>query len=462
MSPLSIENSPIRGLRKITLDLRKDERGWFEEFWQAEKFRSLELAFFEPRQSNISFNLDAGVTRGLHAEPWSKLVTVASGRVFSAWVDLRVGAHYGHVHFDVIEPGTAYFVPKGVANSYQALENGTAYAYLVDGLWTEGLLYPALNAFDPELAIPWPIGSEGASMSPKDLANPSLAELHVGQKPIVIFGGGQLSKALQERFPSGSVFTREDFDFSEVDQDFLYAQVPFNSVVINAAAFTKVDKAETREGFELAMKANYLFPKKLAEVCLRRSATLIHVSSDYVFSGDDPVSEYSEVDQPNPRSKYGVSKLLGDLAVSRSPHVYIVRTSWVFGNGDNFFRTIRRLSANLSETNVVSDQFGRPTSARELARFIQFVIEDAPDFGIYNLTCSGPRTSWFELAQITVRQQGLSESVIKPISTADYEQGKNMAPRPKNSCLDLRKTRSVGFEPKDWRMELNQFLESWN
>ncbi len=462
MSALSIENSNIKGLRKITLDIRKDERGWFEEFWQAEKFRFLDLSFFEPRQSNISFNLDAGVTRGLHAEPWSKLVTVASGRVFSAWVDLRMGANYGHVHFDVIEPGTAYFVPKGVANSYQALENGTAYAYLVDGLWTEGLVYPAINAFDPELAIPWPIGSENALVSPKDLANPKLAQLDIGKKPIVIFGGGQLSKALQGRLPSATVFRRENFDFSEIDQDFLYEQVPFNSVVINAAAYTKVDAAETREGFEQALKVNYLFPKHLAEVCLRRSATLIHVSSDYVFSGDDATLEYCEVDQPNPKSNYGASKLLGDLALSRSPHVYIVRTSWVFGDGDNFFRTISRLAADRDEIEVVADQFGRPTSSRELARFIEFIIQDNPDFGTYNLSCSGPKTSWFELAQFTVGQLGLPQSVIKPISTADYERGKNLAPRPKNSSLDLRKTISNGFEPKDWREELERYLESLN
>ena len=125
--PLAIEKTPIPGFLRIDLTVHGDNRGWFKENWQREKMLALGLPDFGPVQNNISFNNEIGVTRGIHAEPWDKFVSVATGRVFGAWVDLREGPSFGAVYTCEIDPSVAVFVPRGVGNSYQTLEPNTAY-----------------------------------------------------------------------------------------------------------------------------------------------------------------------------------------------------------------------------------------------------------------------------------------------------------------------------------------------
>jgi len=172
----SFQSTPIPGLLKVTLDIRKDDRGWFEEVWHQEKWRNSPLASFSPKQQNASFNDSLGSTRGFHAEPWNKLVTVVSGLAFCAWVDLRKNESFGHVHYSEVSPGAAYFVPAGVANAYQSVINGTSYVYLVDDHWHPGVAYPAVNAFDLSLNVPWPFSADSAIMSEKDSENPMLSD----------------------------------------------------------------------------------------------------------------------------------------------------------------------------------------------------------------------------------------------------------------------------------------------
>ena len=134
---MRITETAIPGLLSIDLDVHGDNRGWFKENWQREKLTSLapELASFQPVQNNISFN-HAGATRGLHAEPWDKLISVAQGKIFGAWCDLREGSEsFGEVITHEIGPETAVFVPRGVANGFQALED-TSYSYLVNEHWS--------------------------------------------------------------------------------------------------------------------------------------------------------------------------------------------------------------------------------------------------------------------------------------------------------------------------------------
>ena len=138
--PLAIEETPIPGFLRIDLTVHGDNRGWFKENWQREKMLALGLPDFGPVQNNISFNNEVGVTRGIHAEPWDKFVSVAAGSVFGAWVDLRQGSPtYGRVFTATLDPSRAIYVPRGVGNSFQALEDGTAYTYLVDAHWSAGL-----------------------------------------------------------------------------------------------------------------------------------------------------------------------------------------------------------------------------------------------------------------------------------------------------------------------------------
>jgi len=138
---------------------------------------SLGLPKFEVVQNNFSFNAEAGVTRGLHAEPWEKYISVANGKVFGAWVDLRKGDGFGKVLTLEITPDKAVFVPRGVANAYQTLEPNVTYTYLVNEHWSPDAKYASLNLFDPKLDIKWPISTDKAIISDKDSANPMLADV---------------------------------------------------------------------------------------------------------------------------------------------------------------------------------------------------------------------------------------------------------------------------------------------
>ena len=143
----------------IDLDLRADNRGWFKENWQRRKMIAAGLPDFGPVQNNVSFNAAAGATRGIHAEPWDKLVSVATGRIFGAWVDLRPGESFGAVFTCELGPETAVFVPRGVGNAFQTLVDGTAYSYLVNDHWSAAARdsYTFLNLADETVAIDWPI-----------------------------------------------------------------------------------------------------------------------------------------------------------------------------------------------------------------------------------------------------------------------------------------------------------------
>lgn len=134
---LSVAETGIEGLMVVDLAVHGDSRGWFKENWQRAKMTALGIPDLRVVQNNISYNDSRGVTRGIHAEPWDKFISVARGSVFGAWVDLREGsATYGKVFTCTLDPSKAIYVPRGVGNSFQALEDGTAYTYLVDAHWS--------------------------------------------------------------------------------------------------------------------------------------------------------------------------------------------------------------------------------------------------------------------------------------------------------------------------------------
>ena len=177
LKPLGVETTPIPGFLRIDLTVHGDNRGWFKENWQREKMVALGLPDFGPVQNNISFNDEVGVTRGIHAEPWDKFVSVATGRVFGAWVDLREGPSFGTVYTTEIDPSVAVYVPRGVGNAYQTLEPNTAYTYLVNDHWSPSARYTSLNVADETAAVPWPIPLERAILSDKDRGHPRMAQV---------------------------------------------------------------------------------------------------------------------------------------------------------------------------------------------------------------------------------------------------------------------------------------------
>ena len=176
-SELKVTETVIPGFFEIDLAVHGDNRGWFKENYQREKLEALGLPRFEIVQNNFSYNAEKGVTRGLHAEPWEKFVSVANGSVFGAWVDLREGPTFGQTLTLEINPGKAVFVPRGVANGYQTLEENITYTYLVNAHWSPESKYTFVNLFDPTLGIQWPIPKERAITSEKDEKHPLLSDV---------------------------------------------------------------------------------------------------------------------------------------------------------------------------------------------------------------------------------------------------------------------------------------------
>lgn len=177
MAALGVRETSIPGLYEIDLTVHDDNRGWFKENYQRAKLEALGLPHFEIKQNNISFNEEVGSIRGLHAEPWEKYISVATGKVFGAWVDLRQGPTFGKVETITITPDKAVFVTRGIANGFQTLESNVAYTYLVNDHWSPESVYTSVNLFDPQLAINWPIARDKAICSEKDLANPLLKDV---------------------------------------------------------------------------------------------------------------------------------------------------------------------------------------------------------------------------------------------------------------------------------------------
>jgi len=461
----TLEVTPIPGLVVVRLDLREDSRGWFKENWQREKMLALGLPDFGPVQHNVSFNTARGTTRGIHTEPWDKFVSVLTGRAFGAWVDMREGPTFGTVFTIELDPSVAVFVPRGVGNSYQTLEDATTYSYLVNEHWRPGTAYPALDLGDPTVAIPWPIPLAEAEISEKDRANPALGDV-VAMKPLktLIIGAlGQLGRALQNDFPEADLVDLVDgardgvLDVTDPAQ---VAAWPWHEyqLVLNAAAYTAVDKAETEEGRRAAWAANASAPATLARVATEHRLTLVHYSTDYVFDGTAEL--HTEDEAYSPLGVYAQAKAAGDIAVATTPRHYIVRTSWVIGDGHNFVRTMQKLAADGVSPTVVDDQLGRLTFTPDLARATRHLIDRGAPYGIYNVQGGGVTTSWCDLAKEVYRLSGRAPEDVTPVTTEEYVGGREgISPRPIHGTLDLSKIEATGFTPGDHLQQLADYVK---
>ncbi len=459
MSGLALRQTTIPGLLLVDLELHADDRGWFKENWQRAKMTALGLPDFGPVQHSLAFNTATGVTRGFHAEPWDKLVSVASGRIFCAWVDLRPGLGFGAVFTAELGPELAALVPRGVANSYQTLADETVYSYLVNDHWSPQARseYSYVNLADETLGIAWPIPLEQAVVSDADRAHPRLADARPvpPKRTVVVGAGGQLGRALLALLPDATPLDLPDFDLSDADA---VASYPWREVdtVINAAAWTAVDLAETPDGRRAAWAANVTGVANLCRAASEHRLRLVHVSTDYVFDGT--TAEHTEDEALSPLGVYGQTKAAGDALVGQVPRHHLVRTSWVIGDGKNFVRTMAALAASGKSPSVVDDQFGRLTFTTDLAAgIVHLLTADAPS-GTYNLTNDGPVASWCEIARAVFELSGRDPSDVTPISTADYTAGTPTAPRPVNSALTLAKLTATGFTPPPWPDRLRDYL----
>jgi dTDP-4-dehydrorhamnose 3,5-epimerase len=459
--PLSVITTPIPGMVVLDLPVHGDSRGWFKENWQREKMTAagIRLPDFGPVQNNISFNDAVGTTRGIHAEPWDKYVSVATGRIFGAWVDLREGPTFGTVYTTEIDPSRAIFVPRGVGNSYQTLEPDTAYTYLVNDHWSAAATYTFLNLADESAAISWPIPLKQVQISEKDKNHPRLGDVTPmpPRKILVTGANGQLGRALRERFgdqPWIEYAARADLDLTSPGLSASRRWRDYGAIV-NAAAYTAVDAAETPEGRRDAWASNVSAVAALAAVAAENGITLVHISSDYVFDGAKD-GEYTENDPVAPLGVYGQTKAAADAIVAALPRHYILRTSWVIGDGNNFVRTMASLAQRGIDPRVVDDQIGRLTFTSTIADAVAHLLEANAPYGVYNVTNAGEPTTWYEVARQVYRLTGHDPDRVTAVSTAEYFASATspVAPRPANSTLDNSRLGATGFIPPDWSSQL--------
>ena len=443
---LEVRATSIPDLLLVDLPVHGDARGWFKENWQRASMTRLGLPDFGPVQQNISYNADRGVTRGVHAEPWDKYVSVATGRVFGAWVDLRDGDSFGRVVTAEIGPDRAVYVPRGVGNAFQCLEPGTAYTYLVNDHWSREATgpYTFVQLGDPVLAIDWPIPLEEAVLSQADRKHPPLAGIRPvpPRRTLVLGAGGQLGKALLDVLPGALGLTRTEADLADpASLDAL--DLTGVGAIVNAAAYTAVDAAETAEGRRDAWRTNVTGVGHLVRLARRHRLPLVHVSSDYVFDGTR--AEHDEDEPLTPLGVYGQTKAAGDALVTAYERGYVVRTSWVVGDGGNFVATMASLADRGVSPDVVDDQHGRLTFTPDLAAGITHLLTgDAPP-GVYNLTNSGPVQTWADIAADVFELCGRDRASVNRVGTAEYAAGRPMAPRPRHSTLTLDKLAATGF-----------------
>jgi len=304
-------------------------------------------------------------------------------------------------------------------------------------------------------------------MSRDESRTASGAPIRVG----VVGAGGQLGTCLVREISRCSraelafATTREDLDLTELeDLDAWLDRTLQRSldVVINAAAFTKVDACESQA--ELAYQVNALAPATWARSLAERDVRFVHISTDYVFPGDGD-RPYREDDPSQPRTVYGASKRAGEVAVlGTHPGALVIRTSWLFGPGRNFVAAIldqaeqRRRGEIDGPLMVVDDQVGSPTSAADLSRALLQICLDVRASGLLHI-CNSGHTTWYEFARKILELSGHEDVEIVPVATSAFE---TAADRPAYSVLDCTRAREMGIELRPWEDALASYLSEFD
>ncbi|GKW41460.1 NAD(P)-dependent oxidoreductase [Pectobacterium carotovorum subsp. carotovorum] len=276
---------------------------------------------------------------------------------------------------------------------------------------------------------------------------------------------GQLGRCFQDRLPAEWEILATDtaeLDITEIEHIEQTVKQFKPDAIVNAAAYTAVDKAESEP--ELAAKINVTGPENLAIVASKQGIRLVHVSTDYVFDGN-AAEPYSEDSATNPLSVYGKTKLAGEQAVAKaSSEAIIVRTAWVFSEyGNNFVKTMLRLGKERDALSVVNDQRGCPTYAGDLAQAIISLLEKNAEGGIYHY-CGDKEVSWYEFAEeifrTAVKINKLAEApTIKPVTTREFS---TVAIRPKYSTLNTSKIEVIDIISSRWIESLSEIIAKFN
>lgn len=280
-------------------------------------------------------------------------------------------------------------------------------------------------------------------------------------KKILITGcNGQLGLALNQRLAGREDLELintdvEQLDITNIDAVMALVEKEKPYAIINCAAHTGVDACETQE--ELAYRINAIGPRNLSIAATRVGAKMMQISTDYVFKGDGntPLTEF---DAPGPQGVYGKTKFAGENFVKEfSKEYFILRTAWLYGEGKNFVKTMLRLSETYDTVRVIDDQFGTPTSAKELARAIDYLLL-TDNYGTFHATCEG-ECSWADFAEEIFRLAG-KDTKVQRITTEEYGP---QAPRPKYGVLDKMMFRlTTDFKFADWHDAIAEYIDEMN
>ena len=279
-------------------------------------------------------------------------------------------------------------------------------------------------------------------------------------KILVTGANGMLAKEVREKFEKGNEVIATDVKELDITNEKAVMDYVMNlkpDYIINCAAFTAVDKAE--ECYELADRINGDGPTNLAKAAKAAGAKLVHISTDYVFGGDLDLSK--EDDPKAPVTVYGKTKLHGEEGItSNMDEYYIFRTAWLYGvGGNNFVKTMTKLGSTRDEINVVADQHGSPTYAKDLTEIIYQAIEKKIPYGIYNATNEG-YTTWYDFTKEILAEQGI-ECKVNPVTTEEYIEMMKVtqAKRPFNSQMSKAKLEACGIKVPEWKDGLKRYLE---
>lgn len=277
-------------------------------------------------------------------------------------------------------------------------------------------------------------------------------------KILITGANGMLAKSVRARLKEGNELICTDvanLDITDEEAVMKFVEENKPEYIVNCAAFTAVDKAE--EVYDLAEKINANGPGNLAKAAKTVDATLVHISTDYVFDGDlDVTKSYVETDAVGPVTVYGKTKLHGEEQVkANTDKYYIFRTAWLYGDGNNFVRTMLKLGNEKDEISVVADQHGSPTYAEDLANIIAEAIEKKIPYGLYHSTNQG-FTTWYDFTKKIFELADIKCNV-KPVTSEEFIRP---AKRPKNSKLNKQKLLDQGVTVPEWEDGLKRYLET--
>lgn len=275
-------------------------------------------------------------------------------------------------------------------------------------------------------------------------------------KKILVTGcNGQLGREIQKEYENDGAMLIctdvGDLDISDNEQVMRYVRDLQPDVIMNCAAYTAVDACENE--WDLAYRINAIGPRNLAIAARETGAKLMHISTDYVFEGNAH-EPYTEFDEVHPVSAYGKTKLEGERFVQQfAERYFILRTAWLYGEGNNFAKTMLRLAESHDEVRIVCDQFGSPTSAAELAK-VMHRLEPTENYGLFHATCEGS-CSWADFAEEIFRLAGKTTKVTR-VTTEEYG---STTKRPAYSVLDNYMLRlTTGARMADWKDALRAYL----